>query len=166
MRFRPAIPAVERATAWFLEHAQDLVERQVEVTNIAAPPFAERARAEWLSERLGRSVAHIDLEAEIELLRGEETYHRVGRNGQTLVKRPDFRVVLTALRGGTRVAEHVAPGPLTVQAVRGRIRMHVPGGEVELGPGHLLALERNERHDVEALEDSVFLLTIAWPEGG
>ena len=133
---------------------------------IPAEPARRTPGHEQVTERLGRSVAHIDLEAEIELLRGEETYHRVGRNGKTLVKRPDFRVVLTALRGGTRVAEHVAPGPLTVQAVRGRIRMHVPGGEVELGPGHLLALERNERHDVEALEDSVFLLTIAWPEGG
>ena len=133
--------------------------------NIPAEPARRTPGHEQVTERLGRSVAHIDLAAEIELLRGEETYHRAGRNAKTLIKRPDLRVVLTAVRGGTRVAEHVAAGPLTVEVLRGRIRMHVPGGEVDLGPGHLLMLERNERHDVEAVEESVFLLTIAWPEG-
>ena len=147
---------------------------------IPAEPARRTPGHEQVSERLGRSVAHIDLAMEIELLRGEETYQRVGRNGKTLVKRPDFRVVLVAIRGGSRADGvfigvetfgHSAPAKvlaekygLTVEAVLGRIRMKVPGGEVELGPGHLVALERDESHDVEALEDSAFLLTIAWPE--
>jgi quercetin dioxygenase-like cupin family protein len=132
--------------------------------NIPAEPARRTPGHEQVTERLGREVAHIDLEAESKLLSGEETYHRVGRNAKTLIKRPDFRVVLTAIRGGARVAEHSAAGPLTIQTLHGRVRMHLPGGEVDLGPGHLLTLERNERHDVEAVEDSVFLLTIAWPE--
>jgi quercetin dioxygenase-like cupin family protein len=130
---------------------------------IPAEPARRTPGHEHVAERLGRSVVHIDMAKEIELLRGEETYQRVGRNGKTLVKRADLRVVLIALRGGARIDEHVASGPLTVEAVRGRIRMRVPGGEVELTPGHLVALERSESHDVEALEDSAFLLTIAWP---
>ena len=35
---------------------------------------------------------------------------------------------------------------------------------IDLPAGHMLALERALRHDVEALEDSAFLLAIAWPE--
>jgi hypothetical protein len=35
---------------------------------------------------------------------------------------------------------------------------------IDLPAGHMLALERGLPHDVEALEDSAFLLTIAWPE--
>lgn len=116
-------------------------------------------------ERLGRIPAHIDLAAEIKLLEGEETLERVGRNAKTLVKRPDFRVVLTAIRKGARIAAHTASGSLTVQAIRGCIRMQTEQGVVELSEGQVLALEREERHDVEALENSVFLLTIAWPEG-
>lgn len=115
--------------------------------------------------RLGRIPAHIDLAAEMKLLEEEQTLERVGRNAKTLVKRPDFRVVLTAIRKGARIAAHTASGPVTVQALRGRMRMQTEQGTVELGAGHVLALERDERHDVEALEDSVFLLTIAWPEG-
>jgi quercetin dioxygenase-like cupin family protein len=35
---------------------------------------------------------------------------------------------------------------------------------VEVPAGHLLALDRGITHDVEAVEESVFLLTICWPE--
>lgn len=133
---------------------------------IPSQPARRTPGHEQVTERLGRTVAHINLEAEIELLRGEPAYQRVGRNAKTLVKHHGLRVVLTAIGRGSRIADHLAAGPLTVQVVRGRIRMHMPSGEAELGPGHLLTLEQNERHDVEAIEDSAFLLTIAWPEAG
>lgn len=119
---------------------------------------------EQVSERLRQTPVHCDLAAEMELLRGEEAYARAGRNAKTLVKRPDFRVVLTAIRAGARIARHQAQGPLTVQAVAGRIQLHLRSGRVDLTAGHLLALEPGEPHDVEAPEDSAFLLTMAWPE--
>ena len=121
--------------------------------NISAEPARRTPGHEQVTERLGHKVALVDLDAEIDLLRREETYHRVGRNAKTLIKRPDFRVVLTAIRGGTRVAEHAAAGPLTVETLRGRIRMRLPGGEVDLDPGRLLTLERNQRHDDQGIED-------------
>jgi quercetin dioxygenase-like cupin family protein len=40
--------------------------------------------------------------------------------------------------------------------------MHVEEREFDLPAGHLLALDAAVPHDVEALEDSAFLLTIAW----
>lgn len=57
------LPLLERATCWFAEHAQDLVERQVEITAIPAPPFGERARAEWLAacfNEIGLGDVHLD----------------------------------------------------------------------------------------------------------
>jgi len=76
----------------------------------------------------------------------------------------DFRVVLTVLKSNARLHEHKAAGRISVQAVKGHIRMHVEGNVFDLPAGQLLALERAIAHDVEALEDSAFLLTIAWPE--
>ena len=35
----------------------------------------------------------------------------------------------------------------------------------ELRPGGVLALDHGVLHDVEALEESAFLFTIAWPQG-
>ena len=63
-----------------------------------------------------------------------------------------------------RLHEHKAAGSICVQANAGHIRMHVEGKVFDLPAGHLLALEPAIAHDVEALEDSAFLLTIAWPD--
>jgi len=87
-----------------------------------------------------------------------------GRNSKTLVKHSDFRVVLTVLKFGARLHKHKAAGRISVQTVAGHIRMHVENKVFDLPVGHLLALEWAIAHDVEALEDSAFLLNIAWPD--
>jgi len=109
-------------------------------------------------------VLPFDLNAEMEQLRKEAAW-QCGRNSKTLVKHSDFRVVLTVLKSGARLHEHRAAGRISVQTVAGHIRMHVQGKVLDLPAGHLLALERAIAHDVEALEENAFLLTIAWPEG-
>ncbi|MBZ5584034.1 MAG: cupin domain-containing protein [Acidobacteriia bacterium] len=105
-----------------------------------------------------------DLQQQVEELR-RESYWQSGRNSKTIVKYSDLRIVLMAIRQGTLIREHHSDGRISVQTVAGRIRLHAAGKEFDLPPGHLLALDRGLRHDVEALEDSAFLLTIAWPEG-
>ncbi|HWG87455.1 MAG TPA: cupin domain-containing protein [Candidatus Acidoferrales bacterium] len=112
---------------------------------------------------LERPILSFDLDAEIQRLRDENAWQG-GRNSKTLVKHPNFRVVLTVLKSNARLHEHKAAGRISVQAVAGHIQMHIEGKVFDLLPGHLLALEREIAHDVEALEDSAFLLTLAWPE--
>ena len=54
---------VHEAFAWFRAHARELEDIQLEVTAIAAPPWGEAARAEWLRERfagLGLTEVHLD----------------------------------------------------------------------------------------------------------
>lgn len=114
---------------------------------------------------LESAILSFDLDAEIERLRDENAWQG-GRNSKTLVKHPDFRVVLTVLKSNARLHEHKAAGRISVQAIAGHIQIHIEGKVLDLPPGHLLALERGIAHDVEALEDSAFLLTIAWPEDG
>lgn len=103
-----------------------------------------------------------ELQAEIEKLRREPAYES-GRNAKTMVKYEDFRVVLTAIKGGTRIQEHHSAGRISVQTVAGHIRMRAVEREFDLPQGRLLVLDRAVQHDVEALEDSAFLLTVAWP---
>jgi quercetin dioxygenase-like cupin family protein len=89
-----------------------------------------------------------------------------GRSSETIVKYPEFRIVLVRMKKGSYMSHHRAEGPISVHSVLGRIRVHLPDDRMEeLGPGDLLALERRLEHDVEALEECAFLLTIAWPEG-
>ena len=117
------------------------------------------------AQRLTGPALAFDLAAELAQLRDEGRWAG-GRSARTLVKEPDFRVVLIALHAGARLEQHHAPGPLAIQSLAGRLRLQLAEGPVELPAGHLLTLERAVPHDVEALEESAFLLTIGWPDPG
>jgi len=61
--------------------------------------------------------------------------------------------------------EHHVDGRTSIQLVQGRLRVHLPNERVEIHAGDLLALEYGTPHHVEALEESAFVITIAWPGG-
>jgi quercetin dioxygenase-like cupin family protein len=99
---------------------------------------------------------------EVAQLHQEAAWLHGGRNAKTLVKEPDFRIVLVALRAGGRLEEHRAAGRISVQTLTGHVRLHAAGIEVDLPAGRPVSLEHEVPHAVEALEESAFLLTIAW----
>ena len=111
-------------------------------------------------ERMDGPFLEFELRAQIELLRNEDSYRR-GRNSKTLAKYPDFRVVLTVMRAGNHMPEHTAAGRISVQTVSGHLRMHVGEKLLDLPTGRLLVLDRAIPHDVQAIEDSAFLLTLS-----
>jgi quercetin dioxygenase-like cupin family protein len=103
-----------------------------------------------------------DLTSEVNRLHGESTWN-TGQNARTLVKYDDLRVVLMALKAGARIPEHKANGRISVQVLSGHIRLNASGRAFDLLPGSLVALDERAPHDLEALEESAVLLTIAWP---
>ena len=105
-----------------------------------------------------------DLPAEVHRLHSEATWS-TGRNARTLIKYDNFRVVLTALQANVRVPEHKTEGRVSVHVLSGHVQIKAAGRTFSLRPGGLLALDHGVPHDVEALEESAFLLTIAWPHG-
>ncbi len=114
---------------------------------------------------LAQPLLQFDLAAEIEHLHQEDSWQRgTRRSSRTLVKQPDFRVVLVAMKADTEIKEHRADGRISIHTIAGHLRLKLPDQVVEVPAGHLLALDRCIGHDVEALADSVFLLTIAWPK--
>lgn len=114
---------------------------------------------------LGSPMLTFDLGAEIKRLRQENAWQG-GRDSKTLIKNEDCRIVLTVLQSGALLHEHRASGRISVQTLSGHIQMHVENKTFDLPAGHLLSLDRALPHDVRALEDSAFLLTIVWPEEG
>ena len=103
-----------------------------------------------------------DLIFEVDRLHRESTWS-TGQNARTLIKYDDLRVVLMALKAGTRIAEHKANGRISVQVLAGHIRLNASGRAFDLLPGSLLALDERAPHDLEALEESAVVLTVAWP---
>ena len=106
-----------------------------------------------------------NLTAEMERLRGEEHWLKDGRISETLVKYSDFRIVLILMRAGTLMQEHKADARISIQGLIGRLIVELPEKTLELSSGDLLVLEKCLPHDVRAVEDSAFLLSISWPHG-
>ena len=87
-----------------------------------------------------------------------------GVHAKTLFKKQDFRVVLISMEPGARMKEHHVDGTSSVQVLQGSIHYSTQGQTHDLQPGSLLTLAASIKHDVESMNDSVFLLTISWPD--
>jgi quercetin dioxygenase-like cupin family protein len=112
---------------------------------------------------LAEPLLQIDLERELQQLRQEDSWQReTGRSSKTLAKYPDFRIVLIMMKGGTRMRQHRAEGRISLQELKGQVRIHLADRTVDVSAGHLLVLDCGVLHDVEALEESAMLLTISW----
>ncbi len=115
---------------------------------------------------LAGSLLRFSLAKELQELREQDSWQRgTGRSSKTLAKYPDFRVVLVLMKAGSEMKEHHADARISVQTLQGKVRVHLPDRAVELGAGELICLEAGIHHDVEALEESAFLITVSWPGG-
>lgn len=103
-----------------------------------------------------------DLRREQQRLRDERDQQN-GHTARTLVKYDDLRLVLIAIRADAQIPDHRTEGRIVIQALDGHLRVRAEGRTFDLRAGSVLTLDRGLPHGVSALEDSTFLLTIAWP---
>lgn len=108
-------------------------------------------------------LGRFDLGAEIARLAPGD--NAAGRRAETLIKDDRFRVVLITMRAGSHLQEHTAPGPITIQALRGDFAVTVGDEESPLPAGGLISLAAGIEHAVRAVSDGAFLLTIGWAPG-
>jgi quercetin dioxygenase-like cupin family protein len=119
-------------------------------------------------DRTGRKLHGLmetfELEVVINWLQDEAEYKHKGRDSLTLVKNPALRVLMLCLQKGEVLHQHRAPGPITVQILRGQVRFTLEPGEnslpVLLNKGELLVLEETRLHELVALKESIVLLTL------
>jgi quercetin dioxygenase-like cupin family protein len=73
-----------------------------------------------------------------------------------------LRQTLIALRAGSNLDEHENPGDATLQVLHGRVTLVAGADRWDGSPGDLMPIP-DSRHALEAVEDSVVLLTVALP---
>lgn len=98
-------------------------------------------------------------------MRQDAAYARGGHTARTIVREPDLRIVVVAMTAGNTIKEHKADDTASIHTLTGKINLRLPDREVELPAGNLLVLERGVIHNVEALEDSTFALTLGHSRG-
>lgn len=111
--------------------------------------------------RLDRALLRIDLNNESASLKQENTWNEDQSNQITLVHEDALRVALFVFRAGAFFRDHRVSGPITVQALSGRLAFSTEDGEeCVLEKGQIVSLAGGITHSVEALEDSEMLLTV------
>ena len=73
-----------------------------------------------------------------------------------------LRQTVIALREGSSLTEHNSPGEATIIVLSGRVRLSAGSTSWEGRKGDLLVIPP-ERHSLEALKDTVIVLTTAKP---
>jgi quercetin dioxygenase-like cupin family protein len=87
-----------------------------------------------------------------------------GRAAETVVGGHErvLRQTMIGMLQGVTLGEHESPGEATVHVLAGRVRLKAGANAWEGRDGDLLVVP-DSAHDLEAIEDSAVLLTVAKP---
>ncbi len=106
-----------------------------------------------------RDVVDVNALADELLARAQDDPQR--KASHLIVHGEHQRAVLMALLAGSSLAEHSSPPAATLHVLRGRVRLSA-GGDQEwtVSTGQVVTVPP-DRHAVDAVDDSVILLTVA-----
>ncbi len=110
---------------------------------------------------LDAPLVQIDLNEKIQVIKKEEAWQKSDRNAMTIYKTNGMRIVLVALHKNAELATHTASGILCVQVLEGEITFTTQDQAVHLSKGNMVTLHKDLPHSVMAVQESVFLLTLA-----
>ena len=110
----------------------------------------------------GRALTFL-LGAEDETLREFAAAASSGRAGKTLVKQGPLRITLVALKKGAALPAHQVAGPVSIQTIRGCLRLTTESGDLDIPAGGLISLGAGVRHTARAHADCAILITFAMP---
>ncbi len=77
-----------------------------------------------------------------------------------LIRDEHFEVFRLVMEAGKALPEHEVASLITIQCLRGRVRVAMRGREEVLPGGSMMYLGSGEPHALEALEDSSVLVTM------
>jgi quercetin dioxygenase-like cupin family protein len=106
-------------------------------------------------------MVSLSITDEVTRLKAKPEWSSEDRLAISLVKDDALNILLMVLKKGARLAEHRTRGPIAVQVLSGSVRFSTASKDAQLSSGSIAALDRDIVHELEALEESVVLLTTA-----
>ncbi|MDP4131567.1 MAG: cupin domain-containing protein [Bacteroidota bacterium] len=123
--------------------------------------FNEATRQRPEGDRvMDATMATIGLPSFIKQIKQETAWKERDRNAITLYKTNGMSIVLVALHAGAEMKTHTADGIISLQIIEGRMKFNAGDRFVELDKGEMLTLHKGIPHNVAAIEETVFLLTL------
>ncbi|HET9500823.1 MAG TPA: cupin domain-containing protein [Marmoricola sp.] len=117
-----------------------------------------------MEDAMNQALTTVSLTEVVDELLAKAAASSSRREGRTVHggREHALRQTLIALLAGEQMQEHESPGEATLQVLRGRVRLVVGPDSTELAAGDYLVIPP-ARHSLDAVEDSVALLTTSMP---
>lgn len=109
---------------------------------------------------LNAPLVHMDLKEFAKMIKSEKAWKEKDRNAMTVYKTDGMRMVLIALHKNAVLERHTANGVISVQVLEGEINFSTDDQTVNLKEGQAIALHKMIPHEVTAIKEAVFLLTL------
>lgn len=127
-------------------------------SDIAPDPLRAKAARD---RRLFEGLTHVfSLRSFGAGLRNHAEYERNGHAGMLLLKSPELRIVLEAMRPDTVLRTHFVHGPTTLLVLEGALAVTTEHGTFRVAEGEMATLPREERREIHSPADSLFLLAL------
>lgn len=115
------------------------------------------------THRLKGKVLNFILGSEDDDLRERAESARTGRAAKTMVKEGPLSITIVALKKGASLQSHQVAGPVSIQSLRGCLRLTTDSGDLDLPVGGLVVLDAGVAHAATAIDDCALLITLAIP---
>lgn len=124
----------------------------------------EQKRKNVSKRALQAPLLSFQIDEEIDKLKKETDWKEGHKDAITLQKSASLRVVLISMHKGATLKEHKVEGPITLFILSGNIIFSAADEKINVSKNELVVLDKTIPHDLEALEDSTFVLTIVQPK--
>ncbi len=101
----------------------------------------------------------IDIPGFIDQLTKEKAWEKNDRNAITVFKAENMTMVISALQKGAELADNSVDGFITIQVIKGRVRIKTPDGDIDAEEKQIITFHPAVNHSVIALSDAYILLT-------
>ncbi len=122
--------------------------------------MADQALHRTIGRPLNKPFSIFDLKESLKDLKAEPPLDREGRNAIILHKEPAFKVLLVAVRRGCSFPPHKTAAPMMLHVIEGALSVNSSLNDARLRAGELLTIHSGVVHEIRAVEDASFLLTL------
>lgn len=109
-------------------------------------------------------LVHIDIPLYTSLLKSEKNWKDSDRNSITVFKSGAMTILLIAMHPGAKINNHSASAMFSIQVIEGLIEFKSENTTAEITCGQMLVLHKHLEHHINAIEETVILLTLCTNE--
>jgi hypothetical protein len=102
----------------------------------------------------------IDLPSFIEQIKSEKAWEENDRNSITVFKSSKMRIIVGAMHKNAEMQTEHPDNILSVQVIKGRLKVHTNENVIEVEKDQILALHEHIPYKIEAAKKTTFILTV------